>query len=239
MVIYIKSINRYNVLSAFLVVVFQLLLTQCGTEVGNGYSGPGEDAPEKQKSTTNKDDQETASDPIKDSAQPEVSESASNTGEDYSINQILAVLTAPCASPFGEAKFDNVDLINSDGVKLQSDFHESENRWQLKLNGVARALISDISDADFGVSVVDRQGQVLASSATCSAVEFSNDVKMDDEDGLFDIRYVIITIGDYDYRLRWYLAHPATDGLPMKLYRIEIDSENAGFSTSFVETISE
>lgn len=220
-----RPIQSVTVVQSLLLAL--LLPSGCGlgTEVGNGAKEEGKT--DKNAAANNEQSEETpeSSDtgaPGEDSATDGSEEPGYVPPFDFDLN----VLTAACASPFGDDLASPVSLasIEPEGERnrIDAEYEAEGGIWKLMdLNGATiREVIKSPENGPYAVTAADETGAKVGVEYTCTAVQDSYQ-PLDGIGSNVLSRSTVVSLDERAVQLTWYLDD--SEGAPYKLLRIEID----------------
>jgi hypothetical protein len=239
MVSYSKNLRLFrNCLGQLIAISFALvplsgLVTSsgCGTEVGNGFSGPKDvpdDKRKKETGTSAKQDADPAASsegsigPAADSVNTDPLGVPRNetSGPVLSLEIDAAVLMAPCGSPFGEKLVSPLNLTSVEGSNISASLSGSE--WALSLNSQVVGFVSASVQGSYRVSAFGPDRTASTSLYTCTSVVSSDSVVVSGIPGTVSKRAVTVTLNGSETQVTWYVKSGATVTDPKTMMRIEI-----------------
>jgi len=221
----------------FLVLIFiPISLNGCGTEVGNGHSGPGEDP--KASSAEGSSETGTEADGAS-KANNEMEPAQDATIDQASVPAMgfeYGLLFVECASPFGDDVASPVELRfgpTGPTIKAVADTSVLNAEWEVKVDDVFRVFATNQSASDYKVTLLDSNRQSVTSSYTCGEVTETTGVSLPNREGLFDKRSVILTNSGKETKLDWYLNQIAASPVKFELIKITILQPGSQSEVSF------
>jgi hypothetical protein len=222
------------VLSVFLVLMTlagSLTISSCGTEVGNGFSGPGADPDDKRKKTATTDSkttQESQAAPDEGSNTDTVASDAAGAPERMPTNAPVGlgidpgVLMAPCGSPFGEKLVSPISLTNNMDTAIAATISGSE--WTVSANSEVVGFVSAGDKGPYTVNSLGPDRAPYPAAYTCSAIVEANGVVIAGVTGSVSRRVVTITNESIVTQVTWYVKPGATASDAKTLVQIEISN---------------
>ena len=210
-------------LSLLAVIIASSGFSGCGTEVGNGFSGPGANPDDKKKKTA---EPRPSSSTQAETAPAEASKEVNDTSPaDGAVAQIpvemdYGILLAPCASPFAENLASPLALTDDAATAVSAVLTGAE--WSVAVNNKTIGFASHYGQNPFQVTSLAADRSVRATVYTCSAVATFDHVVLAGISGEIFKRAVTINEGKNTTQLIWYVKAGAVLNDPKVLLRIEI-----------------
>ncbi len=209
-----------------------LNMVGCGTEVGNGFSGPGANPDDSNKKRT-QNPANSADIPQEEKREDSLPSAIDNHGHPdtatptgtESIPLDPTVLLAPCASPFSELLLGPVVLTSLPSDKIQATFANGE--WTVKSNDETIGFAKPRADiGPFNIDASDGNKGVLEPGFQCSAVSVNENVTIEGLSGSqFTKRSVDLSRNGLTTKLSWYVQERSAGSGSRTLLRIEVTTD--------------